>query len=163
MNYPARFLLAVSLSVASGWGQFRVSIDLTSGGVTKNLFESAIRKELRSLKDVSISDESPTHRLRLLIYETQSRSGPDAGYALAYVFLSIFKVDLLPLLKGGADNKEKFRNSAIGSMFSVKETIDSFGMRHFGMNEVRTACEALVADFDSLSLEPSRKLNELVK
>ncbi len=144
--------------------KFDVRVDLTSEDEsTKNLIESYIKRELRSLQDVNIIPEKiyATYILALVIAEpTYEASGRKTGsIAISYVFKEKFSAykELIPyLIKECPKLEDASKQLAIRLKTINLDIVHNHGVSTSSTEDVTKLCKGIVADFDIEVLEKQR-------
>lgn len=127
----------------------RVSVYIT--GPTKSLrleCEGALKRELRKLPDVVVTDIRPTYRLRGDIEEIRSLRNQQLGYCMCLVVTAPFQTNIL---------------SAVGEQVSdpVSEYLESFvqidKLMHLNGSDVASICLRVAHRIDNEVFEEERK------
>ena len=136
--------------------KLKVSVSVTvDDKSTKNLFESYLKRELRSLQDVEIGEakHAPYYELSVIAVEpVYAASGQKTGrIAIAYVFTHRFDPSILvPHIP-----EEHQVNVIVETLFLYYEPI--VGCYEGGRQDIPELCRELVAKFDIEILEPVRQ------
>lgn len=144
--------------------KFNVRIDLIGeDGSTKNLIESYIKRELRSLQDVNIIPDNiyATYILELVFVEpTYEASGRKKGdIAISYVFKEKFSAykELIPfLIKECPKLEDASKKLEIGLKTFNLDIIHNHGVIADDTEDVTKLCKDIVASFDVKVLEKQR-------
>ena len=144
--------------------KFDVRVDLVGEDEsTKNLIESYIKRELRSLQDVNImpDDKYATYLLELVFVEpTYEASGRKKGdIAISYVFKEKFSAykELIPfLIKECPKLEDASKKLEIGLKTINLDIVYHHGVITDDTEEVTKLCKKIVANFDINVLEKQR-------
>ncbi len=134
----------------------RVSVKVSANGSIKTEFESYVKRELRGLKDVELVEDSADHTLAFVILETQSRGGASIGYAISLVEAHPLSQRVFQLMF-----KQKLSPEDLTWIAKATESavfIDEHKLLTCGPAELKSVCGKLVAEFDTNTLEPGRKM-----
>ena len=144
--------------------QFKVTVIASGDENVKNLVQSYFTRELRSLGDVIIDYDDPSYVLSVLVIEIGSQSGVK-GYAISFVEFAPYSLKTLDsyLKMAGLDPKEErfnaLRDSFSNDIYQLRDHIIQTGPP----GSLRNICETIVAQFDTLTLEPARKFERDLK
>jgi hypothetical protein len=128
-----------------------VNVSVSASDDIKGQVESYIKRELRSLQDVSLVDEGGEWQLSILAMEVSTKGGHKSGVILSVVILTPFNNQLISSMF-----EEEYRD--FGTNFTEGLYLyPEHGVRVGSNEELRSLCFELVADFDSKHLEKSRK------
>ena len=147
------FFLSLS-STAEGLGPFsgRVQVDVTARETIKGQIESYLTRELRSLGDVVVTDESPEWQLLVIAVETTS-AGRVNGVALSVVVLK--PLDNTFILDATREEAKE-----LVTVITSSALVDYNGnsLRVGPLNGLRSMCDKIIVEFDTNELKPARKL-----
>ena len=136
-----------------------VGLDITADENIKGSISSYIRRELRSLGDVTINDERPMYDLIMICKEVKSQGRQVMGVAISVVVGKRYYLD--GLLEAEMEQRHKL---VIEYLANKKlYTIDDMYLLTGADDEIKLLCQRIVADFDSEHLEYYRKLQKELK
>jgi len=115
--------------------------------------ESYLKRELRSLGDITISPSSPDWNIDAVVYSTTLTTGQRAGYNISVVISTPFCPNL--------SNYFSLTNEPAILVCTNYVAIQFHGMR--GGSDLRKLCADIVTDFDTTQLESSRKSFEQIR
>jgi hypothetical protein len=117
----------------------------------KGKIESYISRELRSLGDVTVTDDKPDWVLYILALETYIKGEQKAGVILSTTVLKPFNNKLLLNMVN-----EKFKEVVSKSTSGILEHRDNW-LQIGSPSNLRSICNEIVADFDSQWIKPERE------
>ncbi len=138
---------------------FRITLSVDSSDESKSRIESYIRRELRSLGDVTLVETNSSVAIRLVGIDLKSRADRPQGYAISVVVAAPFPARAylgMPMFACLTEHDRK----------NVEEGLRKYELPEFhslfvcGQDELKTSCDHIVAAVDSSVLEPQRKLND---
>jgi hypothetical protein len=142
---------------------FRVQVIISSDDpIIKNVIESYVKRELRSLGGVIVTDNDPEYAIEIVALhpETVEKCYINS-IALSVVIRAPLNLSMIQVL-AAATSLEKKEQHSIVRLYEGKDTL----IRHFllmpSIDNLRESCESIVADFYSDTLEPRRKLYEAI-
>lgn len=154
---PAIILILVFGNTAraesGGANQFsaKVQVSVSADDNIKGQVESYIKRELRSLQDVTLVDEGADWELSIVAMEVSTKSGYKSGVILSVVILSPFNNQMLSGML-----QEKYKEF-VTNLTKGLYWYPGHWLRIDSNDQLRSLCVELVADFDSKKLEESRK------
>ncbi len=113
--------------------------------------DSYIKRELRSLSDVTLVDEGADWKLSILAMEPSTRGGGKGGVVISWVILKPFNNQWLSTLF--QDGYKELGLTLTDGLCREEDHLLKVGPSE----ELRSMCEEMVADFDSDYIEPERK------
>lgn len=130
----------------------------------KNQFISFLGRELRSLGDVTLVDENADYVIELIVMKVALRSNEPAGFAVAtYVSEPVKSKKWLTdcsqfpgsCLTGKVDDR---RRSIIEILTNDTQRRLFFQLQTGSLDNMRSTCQDIIADFDVKTLQPNRNL-----
>jgi hypothetical protein len=128
----------------------RVSVSVSAHEKIKGLIESHITSELRRLGDIVVTDVSPRWVLSIVALEPETKNGLKMGVTLSTVILEPFDNRYVVSLVS-PKSKEVVSSFTSGLYRYSDHWIHAGATRH-----LKTVCEAIVANFDSTHIKPSK-------
>jgi hypothetical protein len=134
-----------------------------------------VKRELRALQDVVLVDSEPDQTISIVEIQLKTKSGQDLN---AFNFSTVFGTHLhpdqlsailLPISSGSDSNATqqflqefqqwgKLRKQLASEAFLRDYVMIEGQHLYVGEDNLRNACEEIVADFDTECLDPRRKL-----
>lgn len=127
-----------------------VKVNVAANDNIKGQIESYIKRELRSLSDVTVVDEEAEWELQIVAMEPATKGGYKTGIILSVVIISRFPNGIM-----SAVVQEQYKES-IKNMTGDLYYYPDHWLRVGDNDALRTMCFELSAEFDSTHLEPSR-------
>jgi len=150
---------------------FRVKVVVSAEEKISGKIESYIKRELRSLADVTIVEEETDYEISVVAIEDKLESGKIVGITLSVVILDCLDplLYVIPIAKffgwtlPGETNMTGFREK-LGDFGLDRPSyiLDEHWLRTGSYRALRSICEGIVADFDTEILEGPRKLRQEV-
>jgi len=129
----------------------KVKVSVSADENIKGQVESYIKRELRSLQDVTLVDEGADWELSILALEVSTKGGYKSGVIISAVILYPFKNQMVSEMF-----QEKYKE--FGTNLTKGLYWGPFHwLRTTSNDKLRSLCVELIADFDSEKLEESRK------
>ncbi|NVM55777.1 MAG: hypothetical protein HWN66_18905 [Candidatus Helarchaeota archaeon] len=144
----------------------RVKVDVTADENISSRIESYIKRELRSLQDITIVEDNANFRLSVIALELKTISGEKTGgIALSTVILSPVDVSLMVNLLKVYDVIYPEKIVQAEEMIGTWEPCRflDFSLQTGSAKDLKRLCEGVVADFDSEFLEIGRKTYQELK
>ncbi|WJW76086.1 hypothetical protein QVG61_03055 [Thiohalobacter sp. IOR34] len=129
----------------------KVKVTVSADDNIKGQVESYIKRELRSLQDVTLVDEGADWELSILAMEVSTKGGYTSGVILSVVILSTFNNQMVSGML-----QEKYKELGTNLTKGLYLYPDHW-LRAGADDQLRSLCIKLIADFDSEKLEESRK------
>lgn len=145
----------------NGIPKTKIAVTTSAKESVKGEFESYIKREFRSLKDVEIVDSEADFTISFVILETQTKGGGTTGYAISQVLSHPFPRSVFHLMFKDKLSPKDFE--WIKKATEAAKFVDGHSLRTCGPDELKSVCEKLVAEFDTNTLEPARKLIQQFK
>jgi hypothetical protein len=117
-------------------------------------FGSFLRRELRSLGDITIVDSKPDYVVNLVALKLTGAGNSISGVSVAVLIVSPQNADFLNVVK---DKLEDWRFERLKQMTDGASYILDFKIRSGSLDDVKSVSEKIIADFDATILEPGRK------
>jgi hypothetical protein len=133
----------------------KIAVNVSASDSVKSEFESFVKRELRSLKDVEIVESDQDHTLAFVVLETKTSAGLTTGYAVSHVLTHRFSREVIPLMFGKKLSKEDL--NWLGQATESAVFLDDHKLLTCGPDKLRSIAEKLVAQYDSDTLEPGRQ------
>ena len=130
---------------------FKISVRVSGDPGITNLVKSFIGRELRTVKDVRVTNNGPDWVFHVITVAVKLKEGVTTGYGISAIILEPFKSDVLtPLL----DKRHIDRGHRLtADLYSVKKHMINIGSKE----DIRNICAKMVADLDKEFLEIKRK------
>jgi len=129
----------------------RVSLVVTAKENIKDLIESYMGRELRTFRDVVVTNNAPEWKICVVAVELRSRAGYKTGIAFSVVISEPFNNELVVDMW-----QQEFRD--LGSLLTTGLSVYEGHWLTLGSTEdVEGLCEGIIADFDSEYLNPARE------
>jgi len=145
---------------SGGANQFSATVQVlvSADDNIKGQVESYIKRELRSLQDVTLVDEGADFVLHVVAMEIFTTNGYKRGVVLSVLILSSFNSQSISwILK---DEYKELGASLTKDLYRYSE----HSLRSGSNDQLRSLCVELIADFDSEKLEEIRKqYRELIR
>ncbi len=128
-----------------------VKLVVSGEGTTRDLVQSYLGRELRSLKDVRLVESQPNYLLSVVTMDIHNKGGQKTGIVISVVALST--VD-----RSNVTNTLQVKDRAIGRW--ITENLYGFETHRIqvgAQEEMQKICAEIVALFDSEILEQNRK------
>ena len=136
--------------------QGRVQVNVSGDSKTDTEVSSFVKRELRALGDVTVTDTTPDYVIEIVAYSTALTTGRVVGYNLSYVVCRPFSTNYFQyLLPPEVDTK--LLQSLCTNYVSIQDH------QLLGGPDLRALCTKLVASFDSHCLDSDRRSFEMVK
>jgi hypothetical protein len=150
-------LLTTSKTVFSQNDKFsiRINLEITAEESIKSEVSSFLNKELRSLGDVNITDDSPHIKVRVIAVKNKFSSGLSFGYTLSVVVAQANGSLLESLLNRcpfDSQRAEEFWRDIILEQESHSQHILEVD------NDLPSMCRKIIAQIDTNNIEPDRKI-----
>jgi len=129
----------------------KVQVSVSANDNIKGQVESYIKRELRSLQDVTLVDEGADWELSILAMEVSTKGGYKSGVIISVVILSPFNNQIVSGML-----QEKYKELGTNLTKGLYWYPDHW-LRAGPVDQLRSLCVELIADFDSQQLEESRK------
>jgi len=130
----------------------RVQVAVSASDSIKGKIESYLSRELRSLGDIVITDDNPRWILSVVALEAESKGGYKTGVVLSVVILEPFNnqfvVNMVP------EKTKELVSGMTSSLFSYS----GHWLRMGAPEDLRSICNGIIADFDSIELKSARDL-----
>ena len=149
--------------------RFKVAVDITCDNENiKNLIESHIKRELRNLGDVRLTNINESlHAIRIIALSNKYElSRQDTGnMSIAYMFLSEDRglLSIMPVVRTMIREEKLAEFDRLVKIHGKCYFSPYLGVAHYQKDNVNKLCRNIVADFDIESLEPVRKWIEELK
>ena len=124
--------------------KFSFSADKNIG----NRVDSYIKRELRSLGDVAIVEKYGDWELDILAMESITKGGNKSGIVVSVAILEKPRGSIWDLIPSKSKDEDPLRPDIY---------ITDHWLRMGPQEALKSICEKIVADFDSMHLEPFRK------
>lgn len=160
LAFIVMFLSFSGARAESGGGtQFsaKVQVSVSAEEAIRGQVESYVKRELRSLRDVTIVDEGADWELSILAMEVSTKGGYKSGVIISAVILRPFDNQMVSALL-----EEKYKETGAHLTEGLYRYPDHW-LRTGSTDQLRSLCVEIVADFDSQHLEKSRKLYREVR
>ena len=136
---------------------FRVKVKITADYEIENSVKSYLKRELRDLGDIILTDQNPDWELSFIAIIGKTLSGYKSGIFMSMVALETYKpaaVDhLLTQWRINDKIKEDVKRLTIG-LYSFSNHVVRIGSEQ----DIKSMCSSLIANFDTNNLEPRRKM-----
>jgi hypothetical protein len=133
-----------------------VKVSVSADNNIKGQVESYIKRELRSLQDVTLVDEGADWELSILAMEISTKDGYKSGVVISAVILRLFDNQMISVML-----QEKYRELGI-NLTNNLYWYSGHWLRAGSNDKLRSLCVELIAHFDSEELEVGRKLHREV-
>jgi hypothetical protein len=136
----------------------KVEIKISADSELKSEIESYVKRELRDLHDISLTEDSTAadYRISIVAIPLQSKSGIQTGYALSTVITCPLKGETMMWVifaSGGDTNKLP----GLSTNFTEYVTIEDHNLLITDPDHLKSTCEKLVANMDADCFEPARQ------
>lgn len=135
----------------------RVCVEISADNDLKTLVTSYVNRELRSLGDVTITDERTDWTIAIVAIKPKTVHGVTAGVALSTVMKQAYDPAVVQLLLAGHKNKD-FITEQLKFLYWDPHHVLNVGAEE----DLQDICKELVAKFDMDCLEPARKIHREV-
>jgi hypothetical protein len=141
---------------------FRVQVIVQADEQLKNMIESFIKRELRSLNDVAVTDKDPRYVIGIVALQAKAVEGAELdSIALSLVIRASASTVPISSLTAPADAEREPKDNAV-DVYKGTDTLIQHGLFMTPIDGLKRACEEIIADFDSDALEPRRKLHQSI-
>lgn len=143
--------------------KFKVAVRITCDNDNiKNLIESHIKRELRNLGDVRLTNvEDALHVIQIIaVLNKYELSQQDTGnVSIAYLFLSEDRglLSTVPIVRTMVREEKLAEFDRLVKIHGKCYSYPYLGVAHYQKDDVNKLCRNIVATFDIESLEPVRK------
>jgi hypothetical protein len=136
-----------------------VSVDISASATDKSPISSFIRRELRSLSDVDITDSRPDYIIEVVAIEDQTKTGAHFGYTLSTVVLETFPTNSLAFFQIGNTNTLTALEKVCAnySIVCAHFVVTGSDMREL-CSRVVAQCDTDVFDYDRQNYAKAMKL-----
>lgn len=149
------FVLLLSLTTYAADPSYRISITVGGEPAIQSEVSSYIKRELRSLKDVTLSDFQPDYVIKVMAFSNELSTGRTIGFSMASLVLTPFHTNAFLL------GETVVTNAFLLSYCTNFSMVEDYRLRS-GPN-LRALCGVIVTDFDSEILEFQRRLTDRLK
>ena len=151
------FFAAAVYAADSPWSA-SVVVKVSAQSELTSQIESYVKRELRALHDVSLTEdqEHADYCISIVALQLSNRASDNAGYAISTVVSSPFKSETLSLIVSAAGGNTNLL-SAYSTNSTGLVTIQGHDLRIAPPNKLKRTCEELVAHIDSEYFEPDRQ------
>lgn len=130
----------------------KVQFSFNADSNIENRVDSYIKRELRSLGDIVIVEQNGDWELDIIVMEATTKGGYKSGIVVSVAILNkILRGSIWDLIE--PDEKDDNPNR-------TKINITDHWLRIGPEETLKSICEKIVADFDTMHLEPFRKYNK---
>jgi len=128
----------------------------------KNQLSSFLNRELRTVGDATIVDDKPDLVLRVFAAKMHGGEGMPTGVAVALHISEPYNTEMLTDCSAFPDSCltgkiEDLRLRVIKSSLTPSSRSRGDGIWAVPLDDVRSLCQHMIADFDATVLEPDRK------
>lgn len=136
-----------------------VSVSIASGDPLDDQVASYIKRELRAIKDVSVSDDHPRYTLLVTVMPAMF-GNTTRGCFLSVTFLAPLNADRLYALCPEINSIDQavVATRGKGVLLYIQQSSQTGPL-----NDLKRMCEAVVAAFDTYALEPHRQREQRQK
>ena len=157
------FLLLLTTNVFAQDNQFRVQVRITADSSLESRIGSIVRRELRALGDVVITDTNPEYKIEIIAMQLETGATKRVtGYAMTSSALHVIQPSEFSGFEDRSDGFFMSRELAkfLVEYFSFAGYGNPVDYRLFAgsLDDLRVSCEKLVAGFDSEVLEFRRTI-----
>lgn len=136
----------------------KVQVSISANESIKSQVDSYIKRELRSLQDVTLVDEGADWELNILAMEASTKAGYKSGVILSVVIISPFNNQIVSEML--QDKYKEFGTTLTKGLYRDPD----HWLRTGPNDQLRSLCVELIADFDSKIVEEARRqYREIVK
>ena len=140
--------------------KFQVDVHVScDNSILKSEIESYLNRELRSLGDVEIVDNSSEHALSVIVIEETYVGGEKKG-TVSLAVLGLLRINpkqLFSLQKIYDIPAEVFVDATFDAVFGYRRNYFFQLIVNIQKNNVKRTCEEIVAGFDTDMIEPERQ------
>ena len=131
-----------------------LSLSLHRDPRTSDQVEIFLKRELRSLGDVDVTDEDPDYILSIVPLKNQNQAGVVTGYTISVLLTSPVATNVLHYIvdADSLTNAQRFCSGLV--------RVEDHEVVVCPPGELRKTCEGLIATIDTQNFEPTRKVNE---
>jgi hypothetical protein len=141
---------------------FNVFVSVNAPATIENLMKSGLLRRLRQFKDVEIvqsvnptsSPMSGVSAFFLTAVEVTNKGGEQTGYAISMVSADTDALDVVKIL---AREKDEKLGAEIADALHGKTVFTHQDLYIFGPEDLNRTLDAIVADMDSETFEPTRQ------
>jgi len=141
---------------------FKVFVSVNAPATIENLVKSGLLRRLRQFKDVEIvqsvnptsSPMSGVFAFFLTAVEVTNKGGEQKGYAISMVSADTDALDVVKIL---AHEKDEKLGAEIAGALVGKTVFTHQDLYVFSLQDLNRTLDAIVADMDSETLEPTRQ------
>lgn len=136
----------------------KVQVSISADESIKSQVDSYIKRELRSLQDVTLVDEGADWELNIIAMEVSTKAGYKSGIVLSVIIISPFKNQIVSEMF-----QEKYKDFGATLTKDLYRHPDHW-LRAGPNDQLRSLCVELIADFDSKIIEEVRRqYREIIK
>jgi uncharacterized protein involved in exopolysaccharide biosynthesis len=152
--------LATLPCIAQAPPKYSATVQLYISGeddTLKTQVNSFLSRELRSLGDITIVDVKPDIVFQVIALRLKSQQGtpPVSGFSIATLITSPETYEFLKVLK---DRIGDVLLDALKTRTGGGSYVLDFRLRSGSLDDVKSICQQIVADFDATILDQQRKL-----
>ena len=154
----------IQSQVALEQHRYRVAVTISSDNEsTKNLIESHIKRELRNLGDVHLTNiEDALYVIQIVALPLKSElTGQETGdISIAYTFLSEERgfIAMKPILRTMIREEQLAAFDSLVELHSKCYVEPYLGAAYWKKDNIDTLCRDIIATFDIRTLEPVRQM-----
>jgi hypothetical protein len=141
---------------------FRVQVVIKGDESIKNILESYVKRELRSLGGVIVTDNGPDYVIEIVALQTETvEEHKLSSIGLSVVIRTPLDLSMIQVLAAATNMKKKDQDNIV-RLYEGKDTLIQHFLLMTSIDSLRGSCESIVADFYGDTLEPRRKLYERI-
>lgn len=154
------YLPAVARAEDTTAVRHRVALDVAcQNDSLRTQIISFVSRELRSLRDVDITDDNPSFKISIVAIAVALKSGYEAGYAFSIVVTSPLGDWSWALAK---DLKPESK-AVIAKLLAEQESLEDHRLLVGSFDNLRQDLTRFIAKFDTDKLEPRRRWRQQLK